>query len=284
MPENTIIICITFKQYSRQILKKTQQNLVQWLHATATATKCRRSEIVRLCGSDKSRYCNGWQRHRKSAAAAAAVDLRALTADATGQLDVLGHDGDTLGVDGAQVGVLEQADQVGLARLLQGQHGASSGSADRSWSPERSREPGAGRAACGSAARCSSGSDGFRGEPPCRAGIGGLLHAASGRCALAAALVASCLRGALPPVDLRAVCLVRAISQICRASGSRTDNKSSNASIITRQTASRRYIRTMRSTHTHTACRSALAFTGVELTGHWSNGPVLREHTRYGVR
>ena len=29
-----------------------------------------------------------------------------------------------------------------------------------------------------------------------------------------AALVASCLRGALPPVDLRAVCLVRAISDL----------------------------------------------------------------------
>ena len=28
---------------------------------------------------------------------------------------------------------------------------------------------------------------------------------------LRAALVASCLRGALPPVDLRAVCLVRAL-------------------------------------------------------------------------
>ena len=28
---------------------------------------------------------------------------------------------------------------------------------------------------------------------------------------LRAALVASCLRGALPPVDLRAVCLVRAM-------------------------------------------------------------------------
>ena len=28
---------------------------------------------------------------------------------------------------------------------------------------------------------------------------------------LCAALVASCLRGALPPVDLRAVCFVRAI-------------------------------------------------------------------------
>ena len=29
---------------------------------------------------------------------------------------------------------------------------------------------------------------------------------------LRAALVANCLRGALPPVDLRAVCLVRAIA------------------------------------------------------------------------
>ena len=30
-----------------------------------------------------------------------------------------------------------------------------------------------------------------------------------------AALVASCLRGALPPVDLRAVCFVRAIVVVC---------------------------------------------------------------------
>jgi hypothetical protein len=32
---------------------------------------------------------------------------------------------------------------------------------------------------------------------------------------LRAALVASCLRGALPPVDLRAVCLVRAMLTVC---------------------------------------------------------------------
>ncbi|KFM28646.1 hypothetical protein F751_0803, partial [Auxenochlorella protothecoides] len=32
-------------------------------------------------------------------------------------------DGHALGVDGSQVGVLEQADQVGLGGLLQGQHG-----------------------------------------------------------------------------------------------------------------------------------------------------------------
>ena len=49
--------------------------------------------------------------------------LCALPSDPSGKLDVLGHDGDTLGVDGAEVGVLKQPDQVGLAGLLQGHHG-----------------------------------------------------------------------------------------------------------------------------------------------------------------
>ncbi len=44
--------------------------------------------------------------------------LGPLATDATSQLNVLGHDGNTLGVDGAQVCVLKQADQVGLAGLL----------------------------------------------------------------------------------------------------------------------------------------------------------------------
>jgi hypothetical protein len=34
-------------------------------------------------------------------------------------LDVLGLDGDTLGVDGAQVGVLKERDKVGLNGLLE---------------------------------------------------------------------------------------------------------------------------------------------------------------------
>merc|ERR1712131_37089 len=42
-----------------------------------------------------------------------------LATDATDQLDILGHDGDTLGVNGAQVGVLKQADEVSLRSLLQ---------------------------------------------------------------------------------------------------------------------------------------------------------------------
>jgi hypothetical protein len=39
--------------------------------------------------------------------------------DAAGELDVLGHDGHSLGVDRAQVGVLEDANQVRLGGLLQ---------------------------------------------------------------------------------------------------------------------------------------------------------------------
>jgi hypothetical protein len=49
--------------------------------------------------------------------------LRPLAADATGKLHVLAHDGYTLGVDGAEVSVLEQADQVSLRSLLQGGNG-----------------------------------------------------------------------------------------------------------------------------------------------------------------
>ena len=49
--------------------------------------------------------------------------LGTLTTDATGKLDVLWHDGDTLGVDGAQVGVLKEADQVSLGGFLQSHDG-----------------------------------------------------------------------------------------------------------------------------------------------------------------
>ena len=45
--------------------------------------------------------------------------LCALATNAAGELDVLGHDGSTLGMDCAQVGVLEQGNQVCLRGLLQ---------------------------------------------------------------------------------------------------------------------------------------------------------------------
>ena len=46
--------------------------------------------------------------------------LGTFTTDTASQLDVLGHDGHTLGMDGAQVGVLKQTNQVSLGGLLQG--------------------------------------------------------------------------------------------------------------------------------------------------------------------
>merc|ERR1712089_79722 len=51
------------------------------------------------------------------------MDLSSFTTDPPGQLDVLGHDGDTLGVDGAEVSVLKQTNQISLAGLLEGHDG-----------------------------------------------------------------------------------------------------------------------------------------------------------------
>ena len=45
--------------------------------------------------------------------------LGAFTTDAASQLDVTRHDGDALGVDGAQVGVLKQTNEVGLGGFLE---------------------------------------------------------------------------------------------------------------------------------------------------------------------
>jgi len=51
--------------------------------------------------------------------------LGTFSTDSSGQLDILGHDGDTLGVNGAQVGVLKESDQIGLTGLLEGTDGGA---------------------------------------------------------------------------------------------------------------------------------------------------------------
>ena len=53
----------------------------------------------------------------------ALAPLGPLAANTARKLDVLRHDGHALGVDRAEVGVLEQPDQVRLACLLEGEHG-----------------------------------------------------------------------------------------------------------------------------------------------------------------
>ena len=49
--------------------------------------------------------------------------LSALSSDTAGQLDILWHDGDTLGVDGAQVGIFEKTNEVSLGSFLQSHNG-----------------------------------------------------------------------------------------------------------------------------------------------------------------
>jgi hypothetical protein len=49
--------------------------------------------------------------------------LRALATETACKLDVLGLDGDTLGVDSAKVGVLEEGDEVSLNGLLESTDG-----------------------------------------------------------------------------------------------------------------------------------------------------------------
>ena len=43
----------------------------------------------------------------------------AFSSDAAGKLDVFGHDGDALGVNGTEVGVLEKPNHVGLSCFLE---------------------------------------------------------------------------------------------------------------------------------------------------------------------
>ena len=118
-------------------------------------------------------------------------------------------------MDGAQVGVLEEADEVGLGGLLEGEDGGGLEAevglevlgdlADEALEGELADEELGGLLVLADLTK--------------RDGTGavtvGLLDAAGGGADLRAALVASCLRGALPPVDLRAVCLVRAILLMC---------------------------------------------------------------------
>ena len=51
--------------------------------------------------------------------------LRAFSTDTAGELNVLGHDGNALCMDGTEVRVLEETHEVGLGSLLKGKDGRS---------------------------------------------------------------------------------------------------------------------------------------------------------------
>ena len=140
------------------------------------------------------------------------MSLSSLSSESSSQLDVLGHDRDSLGVDRAQVGVLEQADQVALAGFLQSHDGSA-------LEPQVSLEVLGDFSDQSLEGQLSDQQlSGLLVSPDLPQGNGSwsvsvrLLHTAGGRWRFfLAALVASCFLGAFPPVLFRAVCFVRAI-------------------------------------------------------------------------
>ena len=50
------------------------------------------------------------------------AQLGPFTTDPPGQLDILGHDGHPLGVDGTEVGVLKETHQISLTSFLKSHH------------------------------------------------------------------------------------------------------------------------------------------------------------------
>jgi len=53
------------------------------------------------------------------------ASLRAFSTDTTGQLNILGHDGNTLGVDSTQVGIFKESNKVSFSSFLEGQDSRS---------------------------------------------------------------------------------------------------------------------------------------------------------------
>ena len=53
------------------------------------------------------------------------MNLGAFAANTTRKLNILGHDGNTLGMNGAQVGVFKQSNKVCFGSLLKGKDGST---------------------------------------------------------------------------------------------------------------------------------------------------------------
>ncbi|GBP94800.1 hypothetical protein EVAR_60151_1 [Eumeta japonica] len=106
-------------------------------------------------------------------------------------------------------------------------------------------------------------SDGSREGRQFPACSGEVLHAAGGRCALRAAFAASCLRGALPPVDLRAVCF---------AGHDRLLHNTPRSTNITHESL----LLTERCGRSYKACDTTVARTGVRRRPHTIKFIILR--------
>lgn len=147
-------------------------------------------------------------------------DSRSLSTETSGKLDVLGLNGDTLGVDGAKVGVLKEGYEVSLNGLLKSTDGGRLEAevrlevlgdfTDQTLEGELSDQELSGLLVATDLTESDSSWDMLEGESEvatrCDALPGlylwGFLTPPVDGADLRAALEASCLRGALPPVDL----------------------------------------------------------------------------------
>ena len=76
--------------------------------------ECKNANVICFDGPKKDRWFVGLLSESKW------MSLCPLASDSPGELDVFGHDGDPLGVDGTEVGVLKEADEVSLRGFLEG--------------------------------------------------------------------------------------------------------------------------------------------------------------------
>ena len=52
------------------------------------------------------------------------TESESFSSNSSGQLDVLGHDGDSLGMNGTEIGVFKESNEICLTGLLKGQNRA----------------------------------------------------------------------------------------------------------------------------------------------------------------
>ena len=103
------------QSYQRRSLKEEfRMHYIQGLKETTPITAFQRYFSFEISGGpERTEFCVFGGRNC----------LSPLSADTASQLDVLGHDCDTLGMDGTQVGVFEETNQVSLRCLLESHDG-----------------------------------------------------------------------------------------------------------------------------------------------------------------
>jgi hypothetical protein len=77
------------------------------------------------CQTRRTDWATAYLQRERRFRAAKTTRLGTLTTDTARELDVLWHDGDALGVNRAQIGILEQADKIRLGCLLQREDGGA---------------------------------------------------------------------------------------------------------------------------------------------------------------